>query len=159
MTKDTAMSPELDKRIPAALLILRFFLAIFLLQWSIEKLILPNAAASIARNFYGVTLPVSASYVLGVAELILSLALLLGFYRTISYGLSLLVHTVTVVVSWRQLFDPWGLAKVGSHLWISTWPTWGGFAALFLMREWDIWTLDGWRQSRSGLPTDQAMRL
>jgi len=33
MTKETLMSPELDKRIPAALLILRFFLAIFLLQW------------------------------------------------------------------------------------------------------------------------------
>jgi hypothetical protein len=40
------MSPELDKRIPAALLILRFFLAIFLLQWSIEKLILPDAAVA-----------------------------------------------------------------------------------------------------------------
>ena len=151
------MSPE--KRIPAALLILRFFLAIFLLQWSIEKLFLPAAAARIARSFYGVTLPVEASYALGIAELIVSLALLLGFYRTVSYGLSLLIHTVTVVVSWRQLFDPWGLAKVGNHLWISTWPTWGGFAALFLMREWDTWTVDGWRQSRSGLPADRAMRL
>jgi hypothetical protein len=97
----------------------------FSAAWSIEKLILPSAAASIARNFYGVTLPASGSYVLGIAELVLSLALLFGFYRTISYGLSLLVHTVTVIVSWRQLFDPWGLAKVGSHLWISTWPTWG----------------------------------
>jgi putative oxidoreductase len=153
------MPPELDKRIPAALLILRFFLAMFLLQWSIEKLILPDAAARIASNFYGVMLPVSASYVLGVAELILSLALLVGFYRTISYSLSLVVHTVTVVVSWRQLFDPWGLAKVGSHLWISTWPTWGGFAALFLMRDWDTWTVDGWRESRSALPTNQATRL
>src|SRR5207253_11069947 len=95
------MSPELDRRIPFALLVLRFFLAIFLLQWSIEKLILPNAAAGIARNFYGVTLAVPASYALGVAELILSLALILGFYRTISYGLSLLVHTVTVIVIWR----------------------------------------------------------
>ena len=45
--------------------------------------------------------------------------------------------------SWRQLFDPWGLAKIGNHLWISTWPTWGGFAASFLMREWDSWTVDG----------------
>ena len=143
------MPPALDKRIPAALLILRFFLGTFLLQWSIEKLILPDAAARIATNFYGVTLAAPASYALGVAELILSLALLFGFYRTVSYGLSLLVHTVTVVMSWRQLFDPWGLAKAGSHLWISTWPTWGGFAALSLMREWDIWTLDGWRQSRS----------
>src|SRR5215471_13799540 len=158
MTKETLMSPEFDKRIPAALLILRFFLGTFLLQWSVEKLILPDAAARIASNFYGVTLVAPASYALGVGELILSLALLFGFYRTISYGLSLLVHTVTVVVSWRQLFDPWGLAKVGSHLWLSTWPTWGGFAALFLMREWDIWTLDDCRLSRS-LPTDPAMRL
>ena len=73
------MSLEIDKRIPAALLILRFFLAIFLLQWSIEKLILPDAAARIASNFYGVTLAVPASYALGVGELILSLALLFGF--------------------------------------------------------------------------------
>jgi len=148
-----------EKRIPAALLILRFFLAIFLLQWSIEKLFLPDAAARIARSFYGVTLPVEASYALGIAELIVSLALLLGFYRTVSYGLSLLIHTVTVVVSWRQLFDPWGLAKVGNHLWISTWPTWGGFAALFLMRDRDIWTVDGWRRSRGALPTKQATGL
>jgi hypothetical protein len=42
-----------------------------------------------------------ASYALGAAELVLSLALLFGFYRTISYGLSLLIHTVTVIVSWR----------------------------------------------------------
>src|SRR5262249_61060669 len=39
MTKETLMSPEFDKRIPAALLILRFFLGTFLLQLSIEKLI------------------------------------------------------------------------------------------------------------------------
>ena len=143
------MSSEIDRRIPAALLILRFFLGIFLLQWSIEKLMLPDAAARIASGFYGLTLPAPASYALGVAELILSLALLLGVYRTVSYGLSLLVHTVTVVVSWRQLFDPWGLAKIGNHLWISTWPTWGGFAALFLMRQWDSWTVDGWRAPAS----------
>src|SRR6516165_956621 len=55
LTKETLMSPEFDKRIPAALLILRFFLATFLLQWSIEKLILPGATARIASNFYGVT--------------------------------------------------------------------------------------------------------
>src|SRR5499427_7221839 len=71
MTKETLMSPEFDKRIPAALLILRFFLGTFLLQWSI------------------------------VADV-------------------------------------------------------GGFAALFLMREWDTWTIDGWRQSPSR--ADQAMR-
>jgi uncharacterized membrane protein YphA (DoxX/SURF4 family) len=140
------MLPATDKRTATALLILRFFLGIFLLQWSVEKLILPSAAARIVQNFYGLTLPAGAPYVLGVAELIVSLALLFGAYRTVSYGLALLIHTVTVVVSWRQLFDPFGLAKVGNHLWISTWPTWGGFAALFLMRELDDYTVDGWRK-------------
>ena len=145
------MPPETDRRVAAALLILRLFLGIFLLQWSIEKLILPGATIRIAQTFYGLSLPQAGSYALGIAELILSLALLLGMYRTISYALALLVHTVTVLVSWRQLLDPYGLAKVGNHLWIATWPTWGGFAALFLMRDYDVYSLDGWRQSRSGM--------
>jgi hypothetical protein len=94
-------------------------------------------------------LPVAGSYVLGAAELVLSLALLFGFYRAISYGLSLLIHSITVLVSWRQLLDPYGLGKIGNHLWLATWPTWGAFAALFLMRDSDIYTIDGWRQSGS----------
>ena len=148
------MFPTTDRRAAIALLILRFFLGIFLLQWSVEKLILPSATARIAQSFYGVPLPIEASYALGIAELALSLGLLFGAYRTFSYGLSLLVHIITVAVSWRQLLDPYGLAKVGNHLWIATWPTLGAFAALFLMRDRDAYTIDGWRAStRAGAPT------
>ena len=67
----------------------------------------------------------------------------------LSYGLSLIVHTITVVVSWKQLFDPYGFAKVGNHLWISTWPTWGAFIALYLLRSRDVYSIDGWRESRA----------
>jgi len=144
------MVPAADRRTATALLILRFFLSIFLLQWSVEKLVLPSATLRIAQSFYGISLPQAGSYALGVAELVLSLALLFGLYRTISYGLALLVHTVTVIVSWRQLLDPYGVAKVGNHLWIATWPTWGAFAALFLMRDRDFYSLDEWRRPRSG---------
>lgn len=145
------MFPATDRRAATALLILRVSLGIFLLQWSIEKLILPGATIRIAQGFYGISLSSAAAYALGIAELIVSLGLLFGAYRTISYGLSLLIHTVTVVVSWRQLLDPYGLAKVGGHLWIATWPTWGAFAALFVMRELDAYTIDGWRQSRRAM--------
>ncbi len=146
MTGDrTAPAPSNNARNAAGLLILRFFLGIFLLQWSVEKLILPTSAVRISQSFYNVPLPQSAPYFLGAAELVLSLALLFGAFRTASYGLALAVHTVTVIVSWRQLSDPYGLAKVGNHLWIATWPTFGGFVALFLMRYSDIYTFDGWR--------------
>ncbi len=110
---------------------------------------LPGSPNREVRNFYGLSLPTGASYALGIAELALALALLLGAFRTLSYGLSLIVHTVTVVVSWRQLLDPYGFAQVGNHLWISTWPTWGGFAALFLLRSRDTYSIDSWRGSRT----------
>ena len=66
------MFPTTDRRAAIALLILRFFLGIFLLEWSVEKLILPSATARIAQSFYGMPLPIEASYALGIAELILS---------------------------------------------------------------------------------------
>jgi putative oxidoreductase len=138
-----------EKQTALGLLVLRVFLGIFLLQWSIEKLLLPSATARIAQNFYGLALPDIAPYLLGVAELTLSIGLLLGAYRTLSYGLPLLIHTVSVAVSWRQLMDPFGLAKVGGHLWIAAWPTWGAFAALFIMRRFDAYTIDG-KFSRGG---------
>lgn len=143
---DTAADLSSDPRNALGLLILRFFLGIFLLQWSIEKLILPSSAIRISQGFYNIALPQSIPYALGTAELVLSTALLLGAFRTVSYGLALAVHTMTVVVSWRQLSDPYGLAKIGNHLWIATWPTFGGFAALFLMRRSDRYTVDGWRK-------------
>jgi putative oxidoreductase len=139
-----------NARNAAGLLILCFFLGIFLLQWSIEKLILPSSAVRISQGFYNILLPQSAPYFLGAAELVLSLALLFGVLRTASYGLALVIHTVTVIVSWRQLSDPYGLAKIGNHLWIATWPTFGGFVALFLMRYSDIYTFDGWRTRTQG---------
>jgi len=135
-----------DTRAAAGLLVLRITLAYFLLLWSLEKLITPAATIRIAKGFYGAELPVWGSYLLGVAELALALALLFGAFRTITYALSLAVHTVTILVSYRRMFDP--MALIANHLWISTWPTWGGFVALFLMRNWDAYSFDGWRARR-----------
>ena len=87
MTSDrTRPGSSGNARNAAGLLILRFFLGIFLLQWSIEKLILPTSAVRISQSFYNVPLPQSAPYFLGAAELMLSLALLFGGFRTTSYG-------------------------------------------------------------------------
>jgi uncharacterized membrane protein YphA (DoxX/SURF4 family) len=142
------MSQDIDKASAAGLLILRLTLGYFLLLWGLEKLFVSSATIRIARGFYGVDLPVWGSYALGVAEVILALALMLGVFRTLTYGVSLLVHTITVIVSWRRLFDPTALIGPG-HLWISTWPTWGGFVALFLMRMRDVYSIDAWWRSRS----------
>lgn len=136
-----------ERRIAYGLLILRLTLGLFLVQWSLEKLIVPDAAIRIARGFYGLALPAGAPMFLGIAELAVSLALCLGLYRQISYGIAFVIHTVTVIVSWRQLLDPYGLWKVGSHLWIAMLPVWGGFACLYLLRIWDEFSVDAWRSA------------
>jgi hypothetical protein len=40
-----------------------------------------------------------------------------------------------VLVSWRQLLDPWG--DDANHLFIASVPVLGALIALFLLRQWD----------------------
>jgi putative oxidoreductase len=56
-------------------------------------------------------------------------------FRTPAYGAALALHTVTTLVTWRQLADPWGDAA--NHLFVAGIPVLGGFLALFLLRDWD----------------------
>jgi hypothetical protein len=95
---------------------------------------------------------------LGIAELIVSLALLVGFYRNgqlrplaaHSYrdGGGELAAVIRSMGAGQGRQPPVDIDMADL----------GGFVALFLMREWDTWTLDGWHQSRGGLlPTDQVV--
>lgn len=53
------------------LLVLRFFLDVFLLQWSIEKLILPGCAVRISQSSKYVALPETVPYVCWVAPFLM----------------------------------------------------------------------------------------
>lgn len=143
------MRAELSgNRVAWGILCLRLSLGMFLLQWAVEKIILPSATVRIAAGFYGIGLPENLAPLLGIAEAALSLALLAGFLRRPVYGAALAIHAVTTIVSWRQLLDPYGLAKIGNHLFIASEPVLGGFIALYLLREFDALSLDGWLQAR-----------
>jgi putative oxidoreductase len=66
--------------------------------------------------------------------------LFLGILRTAAYGAAAALHAVSVVVSWRQLLDPWG--GDANHLFIAGVPVLGALIALFLLRRWDRGTRD-----------------
>jgi putative oxidoreductase len=126
---------SLAQSVARALVILRITLGVFLLQWGIEKFVVPGNTPVIWGHFYGIDVPQVAAYVFGVAEIAIATCLLLGVFRTLAYGGALALHTVTVLVSWRQLLDPWG--NPINHLFIASVPVWGALAALFLLRRWD----------------------
>jgi putative oxidoreductase len=109
----------------SAVLLMRVTLGVFLMLWSIEKLIVPSAAVRIAASFYGIAMTEGVAPLIGLAELTLSLALIIGVARRPVYGIATIFHTVSTIASWRQLLDPFGLAKVGNHLFIAGIPVLG----------------------------------
>ncbi|MEQ1865469.1 MAG: DoxX family membrane protein [Micropepsaceae bacterium] len=123
-----------------ALFALRVTLGIFLLQWGVEKFVVPSNTVAIWGYFYGLEVPAASAYVFGIAEIAIAVCLFLGLYRTIFYGAAMVLHAVTVVVSWRQLIDPWG--GDANHLFVASVPVLGAFVALFLLRHWDRGVLD-----------------
>lgn len=140
----------LARALRAALLVLRVTLGLFLLQWGIEKFVVPQNTVAIWGYFYGLDVSATVGYGFGVVELVIALCLFLGIYRTPAYGAAMALHAVSVVVSWRQLIDPW--ADPASHLFIAGLPVLGGFIALFLLRRWDRGVLDRdgvqWREEQ-----------
>lgn len=147
---------ELPRFAAAAVLVMRLTLGVFLLLWSVEKFVLPSVTVRITANFYGITIPEGIVPFMGLAELLLSVALLLGFARRPVYGLATIVHAVSTLATWRQLLDPFGLAKVGNHLFIAGVPVLGAFVALYLLRGLDIYSLDEWLAARRGTPSIKA---
>jgi putative oxidoreductase len=133
-------NPMTGNNITPALLVLRVTLGIFLMQWGVEKFVVPQNTPAIWNYFYGFNMPQAAAYVFGVVEIALAVCLFLGLFRTIAYGAAMLLHAVSVLVSWRQLIDPW--ADPVNHLFVAGIPVLGAFIALFLLRDFDRGVLD-----------------
>ena len=90
-------------------------------------------------------------YLFGAAEIAIAGCLFLGLFRTVAYGAALGLHAISVLVSWRQLLDPWGDAA--NHLFIAGIPVLGALIALFLLRHWDHGVLAiGGSSTASGAP-------
>ncbi|MGH2625018.1 MAG: DoxX family protein [Anaerolineales bacterium] len=130
----------LGRTLSRALLVLRVTLGLFWLQWGVEKFVVPENTVAIWGYFYGLDVSRTVGYLFGAVELAIAACMFLGAARTAAYGLALVLHAVSVAVSWRQLLDPWG--DPANHLFIASVPVLGALAALFLLRRWDRSILD-----------------
>jgi len=126
-------------RLPLALLLLRLTLGIFLLQWAIEKFVVPGTSVAIFQRFYGMDVGAAVIPAIGVVQVVLALAFLAGYRPRITYLLVLVMHTVTTLVTIPRLLAPWN--PVSNHLFIAGVPVLAAFAALWLLRDADRWTL------------------
>lgn len=130
-------------RIEGALFLLRLSLGGFLLLWGIDKLVEPFSTVITFRGFYGLPINSTVAMIAGVLEIALALAIIAGLFKTLSYGLGLLLHLSSVIVTHKLWLAPFG----DNHLFIAALPILAAFIVLFVLRDLDNrWSLDSRRQ-------------
>ena len=131
------------KRLAWVLCMLRLSVFLVMLMWTLDKFLRPEHSAGVYAHFYSVSgLGASTFYVLGAMELLLLIAFVTGYARRLAYGAVLALHAVSTLSSWQQYLHPYEGINL---LFFGAWPMLAACVALYLLRESDSITLDGWR--------------
>lgn len=127
------MNTSLEQKLGWALLSLRVGIFIVMFIWAIDKLINPGHAAAIFEGFYGVSgLSSTIAIALGVLQVLLCLTFLAGIWKTVTYGIILVMHAMSTLSSFPQYLDAFN-----NLLFFAAWPMLAACIALFLLREHD----------------------
>lgn len=146
-TEDTASAWQES----LGLLVLRVGLAWFLFVWAVNKILAPAQYQKIWGYFHGIEIGATMPYVMGGAQIIICLAMAVGLWRPVTYALGFAMHAVTIVVILPSLITPFVIengfpTNRNSSVAVAAL---AGFAALWLLRRRDQWSLDSRLKARS----------
>lgn len=127
-------SPALmQKKLQWSLLSLRLGVFIVMLMWTLDKFVNPAHGAAVFEKFYALpNLGANVFYALGLAQLILVIAFVIGYKKRLSYGIILLMHAGSTFSSYNQYLDGFN-----NLLFFAAWPMLAACLTLYLLREAD----------------------
>ena len=130
------------------LLIQRIAISLFLGIWTLDKFVNPEHSSGLFAKFYGISLPGELTWVVGLLQLAVLVAFLLGAFKTWSYAIIFLMHGFSTLASWKiylAFFDGnllfWAAIPVLAAMWLQ-----------FALRDLDSYSLDD--RLRSGILPD-----
>ena len=123
-----------ERKLQVSLAIIRISTAIFFLVWSLRKIIQPESTQKIFSKFYMMEVSPIFSYGVGILQTLFVIAFLVGLFKTWTYGAILGMHIVSVLSTYKQLFNPY--ESPNTLFWAAV-PALGGLIALFLLRDKD----------------------
>ncbi len=122
-------------RVSLVLLLTRISIFITMSIWVLDKFVQPEHTAAVFRAFYGIGgIGTSVAYVLGAVQMLIVVAFVLGYQKTLSYGLVLLMHTASTLVSFPKYIAPFESANL---LFFASWPMLAACFSLYYLRELD----------------------
>ncbi|WP_298183999.1 DoxX family protein [uncultured Pseudomonas sp.] len=127
-----------------SLLLLRVSLGWLLVIWGADKVFNVEHGLAVANKFYfGLLAAESALQVAGVLQMLIGLAVVLGFARRWVYPAQALLNSASLLAVSKSVLDPWGWVFTGTNALF--YPSLIIFAAsllLIALREDDTWVLD-----------------
>ena len=127
-------------KLSISLLLLRLGIASVMVVWTVDKILRPEHAAKVFEKYYMFAgLSETMSYALGAAQALVVIAFIIGLFRTWSYGLILLMHTVSVASSWKQYLAPYENLNI---LFYAALPMLSACIALWMLRRFDSYSID-----------------
>jgi len=133
-------STPIARRVAVVLLLTRLSVFVAFLIWVVDKFARPDHAVAVIQAFYGLGVGNAIAYILGAIQLIILIGFVLGIQKKITYGLILLMHAASTLVSFPKYFAPFTDANI---LFFAAWPMLASCFALFYLRDLDrIWTVE-----------------
>ena len=127
----------MPKYLPLSLLLLRIGIFIVFLFWTLDKFVNPDHTANVFSKFYALEgLGTSIVYVIGSLQIILIFSFVMGLFKKWTYGIVLLLHAVSTFATFGLYLTPFD-----NLLFFAAWPMLAACIALFLMRDYDTFTL------------------
>lgn len=95
---------------PISLLLVRVGTGLLLSIWGLIKLAAPEASIGVSEKYYGGVLSVEMLQApLGIAQILLGLAVVLGLFRKVTYPAQSIVLGLGLLAIWKYIVDPLGL--------------------------------------------------
>ena len=129
------ITTPIAQRVSFVLLFTRIGIFIAMMIWVLDKFVKPAHTAAVFKTFYGIGgIGAGISYLLGAVQLAIMIAFILGFQKKISYGLVLLMHTASTLVSFPRYIAPFESSNI---LFYASWPMLAACFALYYLRDLD----------------------
>ena len=130
------MEKSLQTKLATSLLLLRIGIFIVFLFWGLDKILVPEHATKVLSGFYGIDISDNAMMALGVAQLGLLGAFVVGMWKKYTYGAVLVLHTGSTFASFAKYMDPFN-----NLLFFASWPMLAACVSLFLLRDYDTYSV------------------
>ncbi|ASJ71226.1 DoxX protein [Granulosicoccus antarcticus] len=135
-----------------SLAVLRIGLFLFMMVWAMEKFVRPESFQAIFGKFYGFDAGMVIIYLIGAIQVGILLLFVTGKFKTVSYGLVMIMNVLTLLVSYRQVLNPYEGSV--NHLFVASIVIAAASIAMFMAR-----ADDHFLTLKAGEPSDESNQL